>query len=180
MPVRNLLALVVLLLIVLGAGAWYSRSSPQPAPLLVDGAGTASAAITVHVSGEVLAPGLVEVAAGSRVADAVAAAGGTTRSADLAMVNLAASLQDGQQVVIPGVRGEGVSETGIAADGRVRINAATVAQLEELPGVGPVLAERIFSYRQENGPFATVEDLLDVPGIGEGKLETLRDSVALP
>ncbi|MDJ0954194.1 MAG: ComEA family DNA-binding protein [Acidimicrobiia bacterium] len=180
MPARHVFALAALLLTAVGAGLWYQRSAPQPAPLLVDGSGAAEASvITVHVSGEVADPGLVVVAPGARVAEAVAAAGGTTRDADLARVNLAASLRDGQQVVIPALLADAGS-AAIADDGRVRINTATAAQLEELPGVGPVLAGRIAAYRNEHGPFATVEDLLDVPGIGEGKLETLRDSVALP
>ena len=133
----------------------------------------------MHVSGEVVAPGLVEVGDDARVADAVAGAGGTTRAADLRRVNLAATLQDGQQVVIPSFDESSVAGA-VAGDGRVHINAATAAELEQLPGVGPVLAGRIAAYREENGPFTTVEDLLDVSGIGEGKLETLRDSVALP
>jgi competence protein ComEA len=135
--------------------------------------------ITVHVSGEVREPGLVEVNAGARVADAVAAAGGTTRDADLGGVNLAAPLQDAQQVAIPDLRAEGGSG-GVAADGRIHVNTASVAELEQLPGVGPVLAARIAAYRDENGLFVVVEDLLDVSGIGEGKLEGLRDAVALP
>ena len=133
----------------------------------------------MHVSGEVAEPGLVEVDAEARVADAVARAGGSTRNADLGLVNLAAELHDGQQIVIPEV-GAGVPGGGVAVDGMIHINSATPSELEQLPGVGPVLAGRIAAYRDENGPFATVEDLLDVSGIGEGKLETLRDSVALP
>ena len=180
MPARHVFAVAALLLTAVGASVWYQRSAPEPAPLLVDGSDSSDASvITVHVSGEVADPGLVVIASGARVAEAVAAAGGTTRDADLERVNLAASLRDGQQVVIPSVLADALSGE-IADDGRVRINTATATQLEELPGVGPVLAGRIAAYREEHGPFVTVEDLLDVPGIGEGKLETLRDSVALP
>ncbi len=136
--------------------------------------------ITVHVAGEVALPGLVVVAGDARVADAVAAAGGSARGADLTAVNLAAPLQDGEQIVIPSVR-DGERELGaIDGDGRVRVNRASATELEALPGVGPVLAARIAAYRDEHGPFRTVEDLLDVAGIGEGKLATLRDAVALP
>ena len=180
MSARHVFAVAALFLLALGAGLWYQRSAPQPASLVVDSpAGTGSSAITVHVAGEVVAPGLVEVAPEARVADAIAAAGGTTRDADLGRVNLAASLRDGQQVIIPSSLGDGPMGA-LADDGRVRINTATAVQLEALPGVGPVLAGRIAAYRDEHGPFTAVEDLLDVPGIGEGKLETLRDSVALP
>ncbi len=180
MPARYWLGALGLVAAMLGASLWYQQTAPAPAPLIVDrespsGDGT----ITVHVSGSVAAPGLVEVSAAARVADAVAAAGGTTRDADLSRINLAAALQDGQQVVIPG-QDESVTGGAATADGKIRINSASVAELEQLPGVGPVLAARIAAYREENGPFTAVEDLLDVSGIGEGKLETLRDSVALP
>lgn len=180
MPGRNWIAVAVLVVAVLAARVWYGRSVPEPAPLLVETAGeTHDDTITVHVSGEVVAPGLVVVPAGSRLADAVAAAGGTTRDADLERVNLAAPLQDGQQVVIleTGEPGDGAEGT---ADGKIHINTATAAELEQLPGVGPVLAGRIAAFRDENGPFDSVEDLLDVSGIGESKLEMLRDSVAIP
>ena len=180
MPARYWLGALGLIVAMLGASMWYQQSAPEPAPLIVDSAGSVEASvITVHVSGQVGAPGLVEVDSAARVADAVAAAGGTTRDADLSRINLAAALQDGQQIVIPGVDELG-SAGAATADGKIRINSASATELEQLPGVGPVLAARIAAYRDENGPFAVVEDLLDVSGIGEGKLETLRDSVALP
>jgi competence protein ComEA len=180
MPARNWVAAVLLGVVALAGWVWYGRGAPEPAPLLIETTGAPDAdAITVHVSGEVVAPGLVIVAAGSRLADAIAAAGGTTRWADLAQVNLAAPIQDGQQVVIPGEGGIPAAVAG-STDGTIRINAASVTELEQLPGVGPVLAERIYAFREENGPFSAVEDLLDVSGIGEAKLEGLRDSVALP
>lgn len=162
------------------AWVWYGHSAPEPAPLLIDTAGQEpSGTITVHVSGEVVAPGLVVLPSGARLADGVAAAGGTTRDADLESVNLAVLLQDGQQVVIPGIQEAGAA-AGQAADGKIHLNTASPAELEELPGVGPVLAGRIAAYRDENGPFLAVEDLLDVSGIGESKLEMLRDAVAVP
>lgn len=180
MPPRQWMALAALCVAAVGASLWYGQSAPDPAPLLTEPANVAGAApITVHVSGEVAAPGLVAVESGARVADAIAAAGGSTRTADLQLINLAAELHDGQQIVIPPI-GSTTVGGGVAADGTVHINSATVAELEQLPGVGPVLAGRIAAYRDENGPFVAVEDLLDVSGIGEGKLETLRDSVALP
>ncbi len=134
--------------------------------------------LTVHVSGAVAAPGLVSLPSGSRVADAVVAAGGALPGADLAALNLAAPLADGQQLVVPVASADGVAV--VAADGRVRINTADAADLEGLPGVGPVLAERIVAHRDAHGPFTTVEDLLAVPGIGEAKLAAMRDRVIVP
>lgn len=181
MSSRYWVSAVGLIVAAIAASVWYGGSSSTASPpLLFDPvAQDPEHAITVHVAGEVVAPGLVEVAAGSRVADAVAAAGGSTRSADLARVNLAAELRDGEQIVIPGPTAA-ASGGAIEPDGSVRINTASVGELEQLPGVGPVLAGRIAAFRDDHGPFTAVEDLLDVPGIGEGKLETLRDAVALP
>ncbi len=180
MPGRHWILVGALAVVVVTASLWYQRSAPQPAPLLWNEVeGEAAPDITVHVSGEVVSPGLVTIPAGSRVADAVAAAAGTTRDADLSRLNLAAPVSDGQQVVVAGIEEHG-DAVGPASDGRVNVNTATAAELEQLPGVGPVLAGRIAAFREENGPFAAVEDLLDVPGIGEGKLETMRDSVVIP
>ena len=181
MPSRYWAGAAGLVAVVLAAALWFGSSSPMPAPLVVDSETEATGGtITVHVAGEVASPGLVEVAIDARVADAVAAAGGATRNADLSQLNLAAPLRDGEQVTVPGASATGPADAAVASDGRVRVNQAAPGDLEQLPGVGPVLANRIASFRDENGPFATVEDLLDVPGIGEGKLAGLRDFVAIP
>ena len=111
------------------------------------------------------------------MADAIVAAGGTTAEADLARINLAALVTDGLQITVPAV---GDASIAAVADGRVRINEATASELETLPGVGPVLAERIVSHRDASGHFAEPEDLLDVPGIGEAKLQSLRDHIVVP
>ncbi len=158
-------------------GLWYAGRTPAAPPVAVDPAGSAERVITVHVAGAVASPGVVQVAAGCRVGAAIAAAGGVLPEADLARVNLAAPLADGQQVVVPRIS---VDEGAVAGDGRVRINLAGADELESLPGVGPVLAERIVAYREEHGPFTVVEDLLDVPGIGEAKLAALREAVLVP
>lgn len=158
------------------AGAWFGRGpSPPPPPLEERSVG--APALTVHVAGMVVSPGLVEVAGDARIADAIAAAGGTRPGADVSALNLAAPVGDGQQIVVPAAGERDLPER---SDGRIRVNSASPEELEALPGVGPVLATRIAAYREENGPFATVEDLLDVPGIGEGKLATLRDAVVVP
>lgn len=137
----------------------------------------AESALTIHVGGWVAKPGLVEVAGGSRVADAIAAAGGTLPGADLSALNLASVLIDGEQIVVSPP--SGASTASEQADhGPIRLNSATAAELDELPGVGPVIAQRIVDFREANGPFGAVEDLLDVPGIGEAKLASLADLVA--
>ena len=158
--------------------AFFLWPAPAAAPVvefIEPGAG--GEPLTVHVSGSVASPGLVSLPSGSRVADAIVAAGGALPGADLAALNLAAPLVDGQQLVVPQAD-DGM--TAAPADGRVRINTADATALEILPGVGPVLAQRIIAYREINGPFRTVEDLLEVPGIGEGKLAEIRDSVIVP
>ncbi len=137
--------------------------------------------IVVHVSGEVESAGLVQVPSDARVADVIAAAGGVTVRADLLGVNLAEPVADGQQVVVPSGSGRSTAAVpAVEADSRIRINEADASALETLPGVGPVLAGTIIAHRDEYGPFRSVEDLLDVPGIGEQKLAALRDRVIVP
>lgn len=160
------------------AGLAYGAKPEPPPPFRIEHSPTGEEApLTVHVSGEVRQPGLVKLPAGSRVADAVAAAGGATPQADLTGINLASAVADGAQVMVPGQQAAG--DSAMVADGRVRINQAGPAELEQLPGVGPVLAQRIFEYREAHGPFRTIEDLLGVPGVGEGKLEALREAAVV-
>jgi competence protein ComEA len=163
-----------------GAGAWYARAAPEPPPVAVLSGRADAGTVTVHVSGAVAVPGLVEVERGSRVADAVAAAGGALPAADLGAVNLAAPVADGQQLVVPEAAAGGAGGHASGGDEKVRVNSAGAAELERLPGVGPVLAERIVAHREAYGPFAAVEDLLDVPGIGEAKLAAMREAVQIP
>ncbi len=176
-------AVAAVLAIALGAGAWFGGRPPTPPPVAIETDASpppAAATVTVHVSGAVARAGLVDLAPGSRVADALAAAGGALPSAEIAGLNLAAPVSDGQQIAVP-VRGGGADRpAAVASDGRIRINSATASEIEQLPGVGPVTAERIVTHREEHGPFVVVEDLLDVPGIGEGKLAALRDAVIVP
>jgi len=134
--------------------------------------------ITVHVSGAVVAPGLVRVPRGARIADVVAAAGGTVADARLDAINLAAPVRDGEQISVPRV-GPAAGDP-VLDDGRIRLNAATATELESVPGVGPVLATRIVAARDALGGFSAVEDLLDVSGIGEAKLAAMRDFVTVP
>jgi len=199
---------VLVLLVGLALGAWLlwrgrpaevavpavSRSAPAAAtaaPTASETASststsTASAALVVHVAGEVRRPGLVRLPAGSRVADAVAAAGGTTREAEPASVNLARPLVDGEQLVVLG-EGEGpaVAPAAPAAPGTggatpsapVDLNTATQSDLETLPGVGPVLAQRILDWRAEHGRFSSVGELREISGIGEATFADLEPLV---
>ena len=159
------------------AGLWFGRSRPASAPIPTTATSvTAVRMLTIHVSGAVARPGLVQIAAPARVADVIVAAGGALRDAELGSLNLAASVSDGQHIRIPSA----VAGSEDPESGKVAINQANAEELESLPGVGPVLAQRIFDYREAHGPFEMVEDLLDVPGIGEAKLAALRDTVAVP
>ena len=185
---RTQLALVlvplVLLLTVAGsriAGVGTSRGPAAVAPpsRIRSAPADAQPLLVVHVVGAVRRAGLFRLRDGSRVADALARAGGPTRHADLAAVNLAAPLVDGEQVVVPR-RGPGGSAAVTAAPGagaKVSLGSATVEQLDELPGVGPVTAQKIVDWRTTHGPFRSVDDLDDVPGIGPARIEQLRDLV---
>jgi competence protein ComEA len=161
-------------LISIGVASWPRQSSPPPVRIV---AAANTETITVHVSGAVARPGLVTLPQGARVADAIAAGGGALPEGIVGHLNLAAPVSEGSRIVVPG---PGSGEGADASSDGVRINAASASELEHLPGVGPVLAGRILAFRQDHGPFEEVEDLLDVPGIGESKLAAMRDSVILP
>jgi competence protein ComEA len=133
-----------------------------------------AARIYVHVAGAVRRPGLLRVSADTRVATVLERAGGVSRRADLTAVNLAAKVQDGQQIVVP-VRGAAGAAT--APGVQVHLSSATAEQLDEIDGIGPTLAERIVEYRDAHGGFGSIEELAQVEGIGEKRLATLRDAV---
>nr|WP_246314516.1 ComEA family DNA-binding protein [Kineococcus aurantiacus] len=156
--------------------------TPPPAPTSPPAPTAPPAQVVVHVAGRVASAGVVTLAAGSRVADALTAAGGPAPGADLDAVNLAQVLLDGQQVLVPepgqAVAPQPVPGAGAgAAVGPVDLNTASAADLDALPGVGEVLAGRIVAWREENGPFTSVDDLGEVQGIGPKVLEDLRDRV---
>lgn len=164
------------------AGVGASQGPAQAVPLArLDAEGTANAApkLVVHVVGAVRRPGLFRVAEGARIADALGRAGGPTRRADLSAVNLAAPLADGQQVVVPVRLPPGAAQpSGAAAAGaKVSLGTATIDQLDELPGIGPVTAQKIVDWRTAHGSFRSVEELDDVPGIGPARIEQLRELV---
>ena len=200
-PRRAAVALGVVL--ALGALAWWLlRPPPQPPPELtlpVATTGAAAAAPTtagnlvVHAAGAVATPGVYTLPTGSRIGDLVEAAGGLAQDADADRLNLAGPLSDGARVyvprigqadvpvavgetpAVPGEAGEGTAPGGQLVD----VNTADATQLETLPGIGPAIAEAIIEHRQQHGPFATVEDLLDVSGIGDARLADIRDLVTV-
>ena len=206
--------IVVVVLVLAGVGLWYSRSLPRPidvsttaaveqAPFVGSAAprvsGTAFLATSgsvspsatpdvmiVDVAGAVRRPGVFEFDPGDRVIDAVERAGGALERADLTLLNLAAPLTDGQQILVP-KKGEtasvapvGTGTTGTGTTGAVvNVNTADEPTLETLNGVGPVLAAAIIQYRTEHGPFASVDQLDEVSGIGPATLEDLRSQVTV-
>jgi competence protein ComEA len=149
-------------------------ASPAGQPLLV-----------VYVAGKVRRPGLVRVRTGSRVADVLALAGGPLPGVDLTTLNLARQITDGEQITVglpaqpPPTNPPGTTTPSAATTDPVNLNTATVAQLDALPGVGPVLAQRILDYRTQNGPFTTIDQLQEVPGVGPKKFDSLKPHVRL-
>ena len=181
---RRLLGGGVLLVAVLVLGARYvlpagTASTSVPPPLTVPVA-QARPPVVVDVVGAVRRPGLYRFRRGGRIADAVARAGGATHRADLNQVNLAAPLADGEQVVVPArvAAGAPVAPGTSAPAGPVHLSTATLEQLDALPGIGPVTAQKILDYRTKHGAFSSVEELDAIPGIGPARIDQLRDLVA--
>ena len=185
--------LVVVLVAVLGgAGLWYARSLPKPVTIAESGPGGAQqvssspsplVTLIVDVAGAVREPGVYEFVEGDRVIDAIERAGGSLPKGDLSLLNLAAPLTDGTQILVPKAGPPGVVVPGGAAPGStgglININSASATELESLSGIGEVLAATIVEYRETNGPFASVEDLMDVSGIGPATLDEIRDQVTV-
>ena len=193
-----LVGVALLAALAVGAYVWHGRPQQEaiappsvvsvPAPAGPAGPAASATSLVVAVSGKVRRPGVVTVPAGARVIDVLKAAGGPLRGADLGMLNLARKVADGELVTV-GVpapasggpaAGGGAPPAGAAAggaDGPIDLNTATLSELDTLPGVGPVLAQRILDWRTEHGRFATVDQLSDVPGIGDARLAQLRDLV---
>lgn len=178
-------AVVVLVIgalsVTVGLGLLRGQTAPSEAVPLPDvDVSAPSGEVYVHVLGAVMRPGLYVLDADARVVDALAAAGGTKEDADLRAVNLARLLSDGEQLFVPAAgESEAPGEPAAAGDGRIDINTADQAQLETLPRIGPALAQRIIQWRDANGRFRSVDDLLAVPGIGEKLLAGLRDAVRI-
>jgi competence protein ComEA len=178
--IKALIAIATALVVVIGFMWWSARPIGELAPLdvnssigleLSDESSDTFAPVVVHVAGAVKSPGLYELAPGSRVADAITAAGGVTKKSAADSVNLARELVDGEQISVGGASSSG--SKGIS------INSSSATELEALPGVGPVLAARIVAHRESNGPFKTIDDLGDVSGIGSSILGQIRGQATL-
>lgn len=187
----HLLAILVLTIAAGSALVWLRRPQPAPVQLSTPAPTLAPtpvpsatpAPLRVYVTGAVRQPDVYLLAPGSIVKDALAAAGGAAAGADLDRINLAVQLQDQQQVYVPR-QGEAAPMApavggGGAPAGPVNINTATAAELETLSGVGPKTAEAIVEYREANGPFESIEGIMNVPGIGEGTFEKIRDEITV-
>jgi competence protein ComEA len=178
-------AVVVLLLFVVrhfgGGGSPAPAVTPLPAPVHAKPA--AAKLLVVDVAGDVRRAGLYRLRSGSRIDDAIAAAGGPTAKAQLDSVNLAAPVADGEQIVVPGRSAAGVAAgatppaAGSSPSAPLDLNSATLEQLEALPGIGPVTAQKILDYRQTHGAFHAVAELEGVPGIGPAHMAQLKGLV---
>lgn len=189
------LAVVAVVVVLVAAGwAWRSRPQSEPVTPLVsestaaasvgDPSASGSGELVVAVAGKVRKPGLVRLPAGSRLADAVQAAGGALPGVDVALLNPARKVTDGELIVVgvtPPPGGPAAPPGGGAApaSGPLNLNTATLAQLDALPGVGPVLAQRILAHRDQHGGFTSVGDLRQVDGIGDARYEQLKDLVTV-
>jgi competence protein ComEA len=176
-------AAVAAALLLVGARAIRGEASPEPSFAIGAEASEESFSIggqggdlVVHVAGAVRRPGVYRMPLGSRVDDAVSRAGGAAPQAQLEAINLAARLADGQQVVVPErVPGGGVGVTGLGGEeGPISLGTATVEQLEEIEGIGPVTAAAIVEFRDENGGLSSIDQLDQVSGIGPATMESLR------
>jgi competence protein ComEA len=178
-------AVAVLLVLVIrhlgGGGAAAPAVTPVQAP--TKPAAAAAKLLVVDVAGAVRRPGLYRLRSGSRIDDAIAAAGGATAKAQLDTVNLAAPVADGEQVVVPrrgataGATAATPPAAGSSPSAPLDLNSATLEQLEALPGIGPVTAQKILDYRQRHGAFHSVDELQGVPGIGPAHMAQLKGLV---
>lgn len=173
----KLAAAISVLSLVVGAVFWQQgRPTPVEMAPVVTEIAQESGSIFVHVVGEVVKSGVYELTTGARVIDAIEAAGGVTKKANVTNLNLARILFDGEQVLVT----DGSLVTDVATPGgKISINQASAAQLDLLPGIGPIIAGRIVSHREQNGPFTRLEAIMDVSGIGDALFSKIKDAITL-
>jgi competence protein ComEA len=189
LPRHELVAYAALAVVVVLLGARYLRSAAPPAsvasPPHAVSVSSGGRSAVVDVAGAVRRPGVYELEAGARVLDAVRRAGGVKRGANLAAINLAARLADGQQIVVPSAAPAAAPAADLAGGAAaasapavpISLGSATLDQLETLDGVGPATAQKIVAYRTQHGGFRSIDDLANVPGIGPKKLAAIRPHV---
>jgi len=179
----HIVAALAALLLVAAAVIFLRRPTPQPIEI-VEPSPTLEptpAQVAVYVTGSVVNPGVYYLPEGSRVEDAVHAAGGPAAEADLNRVNLAQRVHDGEQIYVPEMGEENLPvPSGSTSGGSlININTASASELETLPGIGPTLAQSVIEHREAHGPFATIEEIMDVRGIGEGLFDEMRDLITV-
>jgi competence protein ComEA len=189
---KTILYIVIgfLLGLLLAGGVWLAARAPQGESVELRPAPTPEP-IQVHVTGAVVRPGLYDLPEDSRVMDAIEAAGGLVAEADKNGLNLAARVEDAQRLDVPFVSGyvpeadqgfvvitEG-TPSPFSGEKLININSASLAELDTLPGIGPTTAQKIIAYREENGPFATIEDIVNVSGIGSATFENIKDLITV-
>jgi competence protein ComEA len=184
--INPILKIVIVVVLATAGLVWLNRPAPVAVPevaspgipIVASSGNTVSSQgldqIVVDIKGDVLMPGLVTLPAGARVADAIAAAGGVTPSADVTGINLAERLSDGQMIFIGNAQ-----SMQLSSDSRINLNLATEADLDSLPGVGPVMAGRIIAWRESNQRFHSIEELQEVPGIGPKVFANLKPLVRI-
>ncbi len=184
------LAVVALVAAVAAVYAIFQALDERSAPPIVIEDASANLPLVVEVRGEVVAPGVFELSPGARLQDAIRAAGGLSNEADLSTVNLARRLRDGELLVILALPASGSTpvlpavgvEDAVSAENpgaRININSATAEELEALPSIGEVIAARIIAYREQNGPFRSVDDLIHVEGISDRTIDEIRNLVTV-